>query len=261
MDQGKQNHESSVLLRALDILEFFSNEQREVQTIGNIRQNTGLPAATVHRILRVLCTWGAVEKVDRGRYRLGVKLWQIGSSAPYTRYLRDAALPYLEDLYAATRSVVHLAVADDVHTLYIEKIEGHNTVPVTSVVGRKLPLHATGPGKVLLAYGTPELFDAVIENGLERLTPRTITTESELRRALAEIRRTGYARSVGEASTGTASVAVPVFRGNQGPIVASISVVNNDSSEPPLDMVMAMKAVARSVSRRIATLPTVELLG
>ncbi|MFE4664645.1 IclR family transcriptional regulator [Streptomyces sp. NPDC056716] len=239
----------AVLLRGLDILDCFDSRQ-PVLGVTTIAARTGLPPATVYRLLTTLREWGAVERVDRGRYRLGLKLWRLGSAAPQVRQLRDAALPFLEDLYEATHAVVHLAVRDGHDTLYIEKISGRGAVPVASCVGRRLPLHATGPGKVLLAYGPPGVFDDLVAAGLDRLACGTITDPGELRRTLAAIRTTGHAVSRQEASDSTASVAAPVF-GPTGTAVASISVVTPLGTFTPLAFVPAVRAVARAVSRAL----------
>lgn len=234
--------------RSLDVLDAFATGQ--VQTVASVCETTGLPPATAYRMLTMLIDWGGVEKVGRGRYRLGLKLWRLGSSVPVARQLRDVALPFLEDLYEATHEVVHLAVVDGLQTLYIEKISGRSTVPVTSRVGRRLPLHATGPGKVLLAFGPRTVLDEVLARELERRTAHTITDPAVLRRALAEIRKTGVAISRNEASMGTASVAAPVLD-PAGTAVAAVSVVATADELKAPHLIPAVRAVARAISRQL----------
>ena len=93
------------------------------RTHGSITRATGLSPATAHRILAELVDWGAVERTGRGRYRIGLHLWRLGSLAPQGRELRDMALPYLQDLLEVTREVVHLVVLDENQALYVEKLE------------------------------------------------------------------------------------------------------------------------------------------
>lgn len=239
--------EKAVLRRGLEILDTFTGPDTE-QAIGAICRQTGLPPATVHRMLATLIEWGAVERVARGRYRLGLKLWQLGSAVPQARRLRDIALPFLEDLYEATHEVVHLGVRDGLDLLYVEKISGRRSVRATSSVGRQLPLYATGPGKVLLAFAAPSLLDEVVKRGLEHRTPYTITDPDKLRRALAEIRATGVAISHNEASMGTASVAAPIYD-RMGAVVASVSVVMPDDRLNAPALIPLVKTVARAISR------------
>lgn len=241
----------SVLLRGLAILECFEG-RAPVLTASAIVRKTGLPPATVHRLLATLIDGGAVERVSRGSYRLGLKLWRLGSSVPQARVLRDVALPFLEDLYETTHEVVHLAVREGFETLYIEKISGRGAVLVTSRVGLRLPLHATGPGKVLLAYGPSDVFDQLVAQGLTSLTPKTITDPDALRRATAEIRRLGYALSQEESSPGTASVAAPIF-GPSREIIASVSVVVPASTFNPRALIPVVRAVALGISRGLQT--------
>lgn len=252
---GPQTVEPSkaVLVRGLQIFDCFSDAE-PVQTVSSIAESTGLPPSTVHRTLATLIEWGGVERISRGRYRLGLKLWRLGSTVQQARVLRDVALPFLEDLYEATHEVIHLAVVDKYDTLYVEKISGRHAVTVSSQVGKRIPLHGTGPGKVLLAYAPSSFFDEVVANGLTRLTDNTITDAMQLRRALAEIRRTGVAISRAESSAGTASVAAPIFDGTRQ-VVASVSVVMPDNRLDPPALIPAVTAVARAISRGMGAPP------
>jgi DNA-binding IclR family transcriptional regulator len=236
-----------VLRRGLAVLDCFADGQTE-QTVAELVRRTGFPPATVHRLLAVLVDWGGVERIGHGRYRLGLRMWQLGAQVPGARTLRDLALPYLEDLYETTRGVVHLAVVDGLDALYVEKISGRLSVAVTSRVGRRMPLYATGPGKVLLANAGPELLEAVLAAGLTALTPKTIIEEAELRRALAQIRREGFAVSREETSLGTASVAAPVVDG-LGDVVAAIAVVTRADSLDVRALATVTVTVARAISR------------
>ena len=71
--------------------------------------------------------------------------------------LRQVASPFLHDLYGATLATVHLAVRDGTEVLYLDRLSGHASVPVVSQVGSRLPMHATGVGKVLLAYAPEDV--------------------------------------------------------------------------------------------------------
>jgi DNA-binding IclR family transcriptional regulator len=239
----------SVLRRGLSVLECFADGHAE-KTVAELCTRTGLPPATVHRLLAVLVEWGGVEKVARGRYRLAVQLWRLGAAVPTARTLRDVALPYLEDLYEATHGVVHLAVVDGTEALYIEKISGRHALPVTSSVGGRLPLHASGPGKVLVAFGPPGLLDKVLAGGLKPRTPRTISSEAAFRRAVADIRTTGFAVSREETSHGTASVAAPIFAGHTA--VASVSVVTTPERLQVPVLAPLVTTVARAITRALA---------
>ena len=221
------------------------------RTVTEISRETGLPMATVHRLLATLIEWGGVERQGRGRYRLSMHVWRLGASAPQARALRDVAMPFLEDLREATHEVVHLAVLDGTEALYLEKLPSRRPATVVSRVGRRLPLHATGPGKVLLAYSGSELQDRVIAAGLRPITSSTIVTERELRSALAEIRRTGLVVSRGEMTDGSSSVAAPVFGADRS-IVASLAVVAGSDQFHPASLAPLVRVVASGLSRALA---------
>ena len=239
----------TVLSRAFAILDTFADGEPE-QTHGLITRATGLSPATAHRILAELVDWGAVERTGRGRYRIGLHLWRLGALAPQGRELRDVALPYLQDLLEVTHEVVHLVVLDENQALYVEKLESRPGVLVVSQVGGRLPLHATGPGKVLLAHAPPGVLDEVIAAGLPRYARGTITDPAELRRALADIRQSGHSISREEMTDGAASVAAPVHDGS-GAVIAAISVVVPSSSPDLVPLIAPVRLAALSISREL----------
>jgi DNA-binding IclR family transcriptional regulator len=249
MSGGISGPGRSVLGRALAVLGSFSDERPE-QTLGEIMAGTGLAAATAHRLVAELVTWGALERPARGRYRIGIRLWQLGSLAPVARDLRDAALPFLQDLGAVTGQVVHLVVLDGHQALFLERLPGHAEVRVRSRVGRRLPLHASGPGKVLLAHAPVAFVDEVVARGLPRMAAGTITDPQHLGLALAEVRRSGYCLSRDEMTDGAASVAAPIT-GPAGQVVASVSVVVPSSVDNLQTLVPAVRVTAAAVGRAL----------
>lgn len=251
MAGGSSEPGRTVLGKALAVLGSFSDERPE-QTLGMITASTGLASATAHRLVAELVGWGALERPSRGRYRIGMRLWRLGALAPVARDLRDTALPFLQDLSAVTGHVVHLVVLDGHRALYIERLAGHTEIRVRSRVGRRLPLHATGPGKVLLAHAPPELVDDVVARGLVRCAAGTITRADRLLRALADIRATGYCLSRDEMTDGASSVAAPVTDAS-GRVVAGLSVVVPSSTENLQLLVPAVRVTAAAVSRALGS--------
>lgn len=247
MAGGVRDPGRSVLGAALAVLGSFTAERPE-QSLGMIADATGLPSATVHRIVTELVGWGALERPHRGRYRVGMRLWRLGSLAPMARDLRDAALPALQDLAAVTGQVVHLAVLDGLEVLFLERLEGHAEVRVRSRVGLRMPVHASGPGKVLLAFGPPDVVDRVVARGLPRLASGTITVPTELTRVLADVRRHGYCLSRDEMTDGASSVAAPV-PGPDATVLAAISVVAPSDTPNLYGFVPAVRLAAATIAR------------
>ncbi|MCW2723430.1 MAG: IclR family transcriptional regulator [Frankiales bacterium] len=238
----------SVTARALAILEAFTAERR-VLTLSEISRRAGMPLTTAHRLVRELAEWGALERSDAG-YRIGLRLWEVGSLAPRSVGLREAGLPFLEDLYEATHENVQLAVRDGVEVVYVERISGHGAISILSRVGGRFALHATGVGLVLLAHADPEVQEQVLALPLRRYTPYTIVDPKRLRRVLQEVRLTGVAISDRQVTPDALSVAAAV-RGPGDEVVASLSIVVPSEGAEPRTLVPAVRAAARGVSRAL----------
>ena len=177
-------------------------------------------------------------------------MWEAASLAPRSVGLREAALPFLEDLYEATHQNVQLAVLDGTDALYIERISGRDAVHVITRPGGRLPLHATGVGLVLLAYAPDDVLDRVLSAPLRRYTRRTITDPGRLRRELAEVRRTGVAISRRQIELISISVAAPIRAA--GRVVAALSVVVPSESADPRRYTPAVVAAAHGISRTLS---------
>lgn len=147
----------------------------------------------------------------------------LGLLAPVQHELRQVALPFLQDLYDATRENVHLAVIDAGQALYVERLSGRASVPIVSSTGTRLPLHATGVGKVLLAHAPDDVLQAVLAD-LRPVTSRTVVSPVRLRRELEQVRQRGYATTGHEMTVGTFSVAAPV-RDADAAVVAAVGLV------------------------------------
>jgi DNA-binding IclR family transcriptional regulator len=157
----------------------------------------------------------------------------------------------MEDLYEATHENVQLAVLDGHDALFVDKISGRHSVQTVTRVGGRLPLHATGVGKVLLAYATPDFIEEVIERGLPRLAPRTIVDPDELRAELARVRASGFAQTREEMTRGSVSVAAPVF-GPTGGVVAAISLVVAAHPVNVDRLSLAVRTAALGLSRAVS---------
>ena len=238
---------ASVTGRALSLLAAFDEEHRRLGLTA-LAQRTGLPPATAHRLIGELVAFGALARTASGDYVVGRRLWDIGLLAPVQTGLREGASPYLHDLYGATLATVHLAVRDGTSVLYVDRLRGHASVPVVSSIGSRLPLHATGVGKVLLAHAPADVQNEALAR-LTRVTPYTITQPGRLRRQLARVVRDGYATTVEEMSLGACSVAVPVRLGDD--VVASLGLVVASLRKDRPRLVAALQVAARGIERTI----------
>lgn len=238
---------ASLVARTLAVLATF-DETRPALTLGEIADRSGLAPATALRIVRELVAGDALVRSGRV-YRVGRRMWTLGLLAPLETGLREVASPYLQDLHAATRATVHLAIREDDRVLYLDRLAGQASVPVVSRVGSRLPLYATGVGKVLLAHAPAELVESVM-GALEPCTAFTITAPGILRRELSRARADGYATTREEMSLGACSVAVPVRRGAE--VVAAVGVVVPDFRRDLGRLVAGLTMAARGIGRGIA---------
>ncbi|MFG1904528.1 IclR family transcriptional regulator [Micromonospora carbonacea] len=190
---------------------------------------------------------GALERGDDGRYRIGLRLWEVGSLAPRGLGLREVALPVMEDLYEVTHENVQLAVRQDLEVVFVERIAGRHAVPVLTRVGGRFALHATGVGLVLLAHAPAQ--ERVLSAPLRRYTDLTVTDAGRLRRCLADVRRTGYAVSDRQVTMDALSVAAPI-RAPEG-VVAAISLVVAHDRADPVALVPLVRAAGRVLSRAL----------
>jgi DNA-binding IclR family transcriptional regulator len=208
--------------RALAILSAFSFND-PVLGVSELGRRINLPKSTVHRLLRILVQEGFVERTPDERYRLTLKLYEIGQEVVSTRVLRQVGHVPLERLHNDSGEATHLAVLSGTDVVYLDRLESAHMLTVLTSVGRRRAAHATSSGKVLLAFGTQADVDEVVKGGLPRLGPRTITTRTRLNHALAEVRKNGYAVSTDETGVGIVSIAAPIFD-RAGTCVAAVSV-------------------------------------
>ena len=235
--------------RVLRVLAAFTAERSELG-LTELSRRANLPLTTTHRLVGELADWGALERGADGRYRIGLRLWEVGALAPRGLGLRESAMPFLEDLYEVTRQNIQLAVLDGTEVVFVERISGRGAVNVITRVGGRLPLHATGVGLVLLANADPELQEQVLSAPLKRYTTKTMCDPEELRRALAEVRRTGVAVSDGQIELIALSIAAPVH-GPRGDVVAALSVVVPAATSDARAYIPVVRAAARGISRAL----------
>ena len=138
--------------------------------------------------------------------------------------------------------------------LYLDRLRGHASVPIVSTVGSRLPMHATGVGKVLLAHAPAD----VQQRGAGRAARGSRRTRSPSRggssRQLRQVLRDDYATTVEEMSLGACSVGVPIRR--RGDVVAALGIVVPSLKRDKPKLVAALQVAARGIGRALAPVPT-----
>lgn len=181
----------------------------------------GIHKSSASRLLQTLVATGWAEPVSpSGRgFRLGPAVQSTSSLKEAQRRLRDAAQPYLQRLVDQTGECAHAAVSTGSAALVIDDVETGHPLRVVAGRGRRVPLHCTSAGKVLLAVGL-----AAVPEELTPRTERTLTSAAALEANLSEIRRLGYALDDEENDLGVRCLSAPVFEGLGGPAVGCIGI-------------------------------------
>ncbi|WP_375390261.1 IclR family transcriptional regulator [uncultured Amnibacterium sp.] len=242
----------TVFGRTLTILGAFADAPDAGLTLTQLANRTGLPMTTVHRLVGQLEAERVLERTTGSRYRVGLRLWELGLLAPRAQGLRRLALPILEDLYEVTHQNVQLMVLDGTDAVVVERLSARDAVRLEGRTGGRLPVHATSGGVVLLAHADPEVLKAVLAEPMQRFTPATITSEPQLRAAASLARRQGWIVLRDHLTPGSVSVAAPVIDDRRG-VVAAVSVVADGADGDRL--VPAVRAAARAIGRALRPSP------
>ncbi|GHH44325.1 IclR family transcriptional regulator [Streptomyces candidus] len=211
--------------RALDILELFL-EGDGTLSAPDITRKLGLPRTTVHELVTTLAARSYLVPVPEqpGRYRLGVRTYQLGSRYAEQLDLAAEGQNVAREVAETCDETVHVAVLEGADVIYIAKVDSTHAVRMVSAAGRRLPAHCTSVGKMLLAsLPESELRTRIDGRELAAMTPNSITEPDALGAALADIRARGLAVEHRESNPDVSCVAAPV-RDSSGRVVAALSV-------------------------------------
>ena len=253
-DQDRSLAGAQVVDRVVDILEAFTRLGPELG-VSDISRALGLKKATTHRLLASLRRRGIVaqDPVSR-RYRLGIKLWELGQMATTQVDWLDRVRPLLQELTERVGETSHLAVLNDGQVLYVDKVESTRSLRMPSQVGRRLPAHCTGVGKALIAFLPEEVVrNLVARRGLAGFTSNTITDLRVLEQELALIRERGYSVDNEEIEEGLVCIGAPL-RDHTSHVVAAVSMAGPSSRVRPETIEERSRAVVDIADRMSAVL-------
>jgi|DewCreStandDraft_1066081.scaffolds.fasta_scaffold02135_8 DNA-binding IclR family transcriptional regulator len=192
--------------------------------VREMSRRLALAKSSVHRMACELARAEFLEQdpVTR-RYRLGLRLLELGGLVQARNELTVVAEPVLKALMRTSGETTHLSVLDGLEIVYVARIESNQSIRMFSRVGQRGPLYCTGSGKVVLAHQDPAFIDRVVAHGLHPYTPRTITDPAALREHLRQVRTQGYAVNEEERELGVSSLAAPIHDA-AGTVTAAISI-------------------------------------
>lgn len=209
------------LTKVVSILDAFSTSRRSL-SLAEISAATGFPRSTAHRLAASMRDVGLLDQEShRDRYRLGLKLFELGNTMLANMDLHREALPFVDALSRVSGHQAHLAVFDGQQVIFIHRVSADSGSPLTLI--EAAPVHCTSVGKAILAFQPTARIDAVIARGLKRLTDTTITEGRKLKSDLKLVRDRGYAVTDGEHHPGIRCIGAPVHD-RSGDVVAGLSI-------------------------------------
>jgi len=214
--------------KALKLLNFFT-KGKTVLGLSELSRISGVPKATVHRILTTYENNGYLDKItigdNKGKYKLGLKFLEMGKLVSDGLELRNIASPFMIELRDKFQEDVQLIVSDRGQAVYIEKMDCNRPVRVYTKVGRRAPLYGGACPRAILTFmhdaEIEKLLDSIV---LKKVTENTIVDKEKLLKIIKEDRKNGYTISYGELQPGTVAVGAPIFN-DSSDVIASVSIV------------------------------------
>ena len=243
--------------RALDALDIVGKRGREGMSLSELARALGMSKPATYAILQTFLAHGMVKDTAIGasrRYRLGMMLARLGDLAVANFGMVEVALTELRGLTETLALTSRLAIFDDGHAVVVGRVDGPGAIRFDAALGRRELPHCTAVGKALLAHRPREEVKAILKRlGMERRTPRTITTLAALNAELEEIRRKGYAIDDEEDSEGITCIA-SCITDRTGAVAGAISVTGlkrRDWSDRKPEIAAVVKACAARISRQL----------
>ncbi len=246
---------SQSLERGLAILGCFT-PQRPVLGIADIADDLGMSRSTTHRYVTTLLALGYLEQGASRKYRLGLRVTDLGMSALNSTGLREHAHDYLEELRQRTSYTVNLAVLDGPEILYVDRARsfrrGQSKIDLGLAPGSRLPAYCTAMGKLLLAYlPEDEQRELIPSIKLVKHAPNTITSKKALLSELDDVKDAGFAVNDEELAPELHSIAAPV-RNEAREVVAAVNLAAHTSMISLSELVDALTPHLISTADRIS---------
>lgn len=236
----------SVVDRVVRVIAAFPEGSGSLQ-LSDLAIRAGLPLTTAHRLVRQLAGHGLLETGDGGTVRLGLRLWELVNRNSPTLALRQAAIPFMEDIQQVLNQNINLAVLDGWEALFVERLSRRGSVANRAQVAGRMPVHVSSAGLALMAFQGR----TVQQDYLKQFTDPAGKVQPEtVRTLLAETARQGFAQLAGVVDPDTWGIAVPVLDARQA-AVAALGVVVPLREVRLQALVPALQTAARGIARRL----------
>ena len=250
----KKQYLVPAIKRCFDLIDLLAEKEKGL-TATEIHRALQLPLSSVTAILYTVCALGYVERDNEtARYSLGTKLYSYSGRRNEQQDIVGRCHGLLEQLVAETGLTAHVAVLRDGESMYIDRVAASGLIQISSYIGMRWPLHASGVGKALLAFlPEEELAQTLNYLPLGKFTQFTVTVRSQLEKQLREFRNLGFAWEINEGEPGVACVAAPIFDGMGRPI-AAVSITGTThqiNDERIASLGRTVKERAKAMSARL----------
>jgi DNA-binding IclR family transcriptional regulator len=239
------------LEKGIDLL-FLFDANRRVLDVKDMASALGLPLRTTYRFVNTLRKRHVLLiEEGTGHCRLSPRLRRLIGAIEESADITRVATPLLTDLAWKSGETVQLFLLSGDDGILVHVVESPQTLRVGPRTGQRVPLHCGAGTKVLLAYRTPEEWDAYIQrNGLKRYTPNTVTDPDTLKRELRRIRRTGFVVTHQEYTPGARALGIPILDPT-GTVTASLSVTG-PGTRLTIQRARQLKPLAVATARQIS---------
>lgn len=241
------------LERGLLLLETIDADNSEM-SLNDLRERTGLPKATIQRLMKTLEArkWVAYESSTR-KYHLGASVLRISYLAASHSELVRVTHPFLVRLAEETKETAGLCVWTDLGPLILDTVLTPRHFKPATNIGLILGM-STADAQVLVAFGPEEAWDTFLASPLQRHTELTVTDPVQVRERWRTVREEGVAFDRGEWNVEIPAVAVPVFdrRGRLRGSLAIAPPVERANDEAMRRHAEALKTAAAEIAQKLA---------
>lgn len=250
---GMKMSEVQVLDRSLDIVEIVAATQKGLG-ISHIAEKSGLPKATVHRLVTALCMRGYLQKDHSNNYQVGIKLIEVASYHINELELQTEVRPYLKEIVQQLNLTAHLGVLDQDKVVYVEKQDLFSRFGLYAQIGYRIPAYCSSMGKCLLSALPEETLTETLRGcHFVKFTDNTIADFKSLKQELQKVRSRGWAMDDQEERLGQRCIGAPIYD-YRGEMIAAISASGNLTTLPDENIEKVatyVMRIAREISHKI----------
>ena len=252
-----KNENHMPTLRVLRVLEAIAGSP-EGMTFSEIVESTGLPKSSLFPIVHTLVSEEYLHYSKMfSRYTLNVKTLEIGNRFLNQFNFTDYVRQQMHSIVSICNETCHFAILSQTDVLYIDKVDSTNPIRMYSSIGKRMPAYGTALGKALLCCHSLADLQKLYPNGLEPLTPNTITDINVLAEQLKKVREQGVAYEKEESNEHVQCIAVPIFKDSRPVLALSVAVPVFRAAPDKLELIEKLLVGAKSNIEHITSVKNI----